>query len=133
MGYVTVNFLGEDYQVSETVNEFLSYDTLLTPMRIKILNTATADIKRDSRLSWNGDTMTSHIHGNADKYRKMVEDSAELLVKKLLELGVYDVTSNELLKDVTTITDINRIENNTYATLLEEGQKIADMRNGGKS
>lgn len=131
MGYVTVKFLGEDYQVSETVNEFLSYDTLLTPMRIKILNTATADIKRDSRLSWNGDTMTSHIHGNADKYRKMVEDSAELLVKKLLELGVYDVTSNELLKDVTTITNINRIENNTYATLLEEGHKIADMRNAG--
>ena len=109
MGYVTVKFLGEEYQVSETINEFLSYDTLLTPMRIKILNTATADIKRDSRISWNGDTMTSHIHGMADKYRKMVEDSAELLVKKLLELGVYDVTSSEMLKDVTTITDINRI------------------------
>jgi len=131
MGYVTVKFLGEEYQVSETINEFLSYDTLLTPMRIKILNTATADIKRDSRISWNGDTMTSHIHGMADKYRKMVEDSAELLVKKLLELGVYDVTSNEMLKDVTTITDINRIENNTFATLLEEGHKIADMRNAG--
>ncbi len=131
MGYVTVKFLGEEYQVSETINEFLSYDTLLTPMRIKILNTATADIKRDSRISWNGDTMTSHIHGMADKYRKMVEDSAELLVKKLLELGVYDVTSSEMLKDVTTITDINRIENNTFATLLEEGHKIADMRNAG--
>lgn len=131
MGYVTVKFLGEEYQVSETINEFLSYDTLLTPMRIKILNTAIADIKRDSRISWNGDTMTSHIHGMTDKYRKMVEDSAELLVKKLLELGVYDVTSNEMLKDVTTITDINKIENNTFATLLEEGHKIADMRNAG--
>ena len=131
MGYATVKFLGEEYQVSETVNEYLSYDTLLTPMRINILNTATADIKRDSHLSWNGDTMTNHIRGTADKYRKMVEDSAELIVKKLLELGVYDVTTNELLKDVTTITDINRIENNTFATLLEEGRKIADMKNAG--
>lgn len=131
MGLVTVKFLGEEYQISETINEFLCYDTLLTPMRIKMLNAATADIKRDSRLSWNGDTMANHIHSTADKYRKMIEDSAELLVKKLLELGVYDVTSNELLKDVTSITDINKIENNTFATLLEEGHKIVDMKNAG--
>ena len=131
MGLVAVKFLGEEYQVSETINEFLSYDTLLTPMRIKMLNTAIADIKEDSHLSWNGDTMTDHIHGTADKYRKMIEDSAELLVKKLLELGVYDVTSNELLKDITSISDINIIENNTFATLLEEGHKIADMKKAG--
>lgn len=129
MGLVTVNFLGEEYQVSETINEFLSYNTLLSSMEIKILKTATADLKRDSCLSWDGNTMENHIHGTADKYRKMIEDSAELLVKKLIELGIYDVTSNDLLKDVTPITDINRIEDNTFATLIEEGQKIADMKN----
>lgn len=131
MGYVTVKFLGEEYQVSETVNEFLSYDKLLTPIMVKMLNTATADIKKDSRLTWDGDTMTSHIDNAATKYRKMVQDSADLLVKKLLELGVYDVTSDVLLNDVTTIEDITRIENNTFATLLEEGHKISDMKNAG--
>lgn len=131
MGYVTVKFLGEEYQVSETINEFLDYDKLLTPIRTKMLNMITTDVKRDSRLSWNGDTMTSHIHGTADKYRKLVEDGAELLVKKLLELGVYDVTANDLLKDVSSIADINRLENNTFATLLEEGHKIADMKRAG--
>lgn len=131
MGMVEVGFLGEKYQVSETINEFLSYDKLLTPIMSKMLNTATADIKKDSRLTWDGDTMTSHIDNAATKYRKMVQDSADLLVKKLLELGVYDVTSDVLLNDVTTIEEITRIENNTFATLLEEGHKISDMKNAG--
>ena len=131
MGFVTVKFLGEEYQVSETINEFLSYDTLLTPMRIKVLNTATEDIKRDARLSWNADTMINHIHYTVDEYRKMIEDSVELLVKKLLELGVYDVTSDELLKDVTTIADIDKIETDTFATLSEEGRKIDEMQTAG--
>ena len=41
MGMVEVSFLGEKYQVSETINEFLSYDKLLTPIMSKMLNTAT--------------------------------------------------------------------------------------------
>lgn len=131
MGYVTVKFLGEEYQVSETINEFLSYDKLLTPIRTKMLNAITMDVKRDARLTWDGTTMTSHIHGTADKYRKMIEDGAELLVKKLLALGVYDVTSNDLLKDISSITDINRLENGTFATLLDEGQRYVDMQNAG--
>ena len=73
MGMVEVGFLGEKYQVSETINEFLSYDKLLTPIMSKMLNTATADIKKDSRLTWDGDTMTSHIDNAATKYRKMVQ------------------------------------------------------------
>lgn len=131
MGYVVVKFLGEEYQVSETINEFLSYDELLTPIRTKMLNMISTDVKRDSRLSWDADTMTSHIHGTADKYRRLIEDATELLVKKLLELGVYDVTSNDLLKEVTSIGDINALEKITFATLLQEGQKYVDMKNAG--
>lgn len=131
MGYVTVKFLGEEYQVSETINEFLDYDKLLTPIITKMLNMITSDIKNDSKLSWDGNTITNHINEITNKYRKIVEDSADLLVKKLLELGIYDVTANDLLKDVSSITDINRLENNTFATLLEEGQKIVDMKRAG--
>lgn len=131
MGYVTVKFLGEDYQVPETINEFLQYDELLTPIRTKILSMVSVDAKRDSSLSWDADTMTSHVHSVADKYRKIVEDGAELLVKKLLEFGVYDVTSSDLLKDIPAIKNITRVENNTFATLLEEGQRYVDMKNAG--
>jgi len=131
MGYVTVKFLGEEYQVSETINEFLSYDQLLSPVRTKMLNAIMADVKKDSRLSWDGNTMASHIHNTTNKYRKMMEEGTELLVKKLLKLGVYDVTSNELLKNVTSIGDINDMEKRTFSTLLEEGQRFVDMKNAG--
>lgn len=130
MGYVTVKFLGEEYQVSEAINEFLSYDELLTPVRTKVLNAITTDIKKDSRLSW-GETMADHVHDTTAKYRQMMIDGAELLVKKLLELGIYDVTANDLLKDVSSIGDINDLEKSTFVTLLEEGNKISDMTRAG--
>ena len=45
MGYITVKFLGEEYQVPESVNEFLNYDRLLNPMREKLLKAMTDDLK----------------------------------------------------------------------------------------
>ena len=131
MGYVTVKFLGEEYQVSETINEFLSYDKLLTPIRTKMLNSITADVKKDSRLSWDGNGMAHHIRSVTDKYRKFVEDGADLLVKKLIELGVYDVTVNDLLKNISSIGDINDVEKKAFVTLLDEGQRYVDMKNAG--
>lgn len=131
MGYATVKFLGDEYQVSEAINEFLSYDELLTPMRTKILNELPLDIKKDSRLTFESNIITSRIHGATDKYRQMMEDGTELLVKKLLELGVYDVTSNDLLKNITSIGDINDLEKATFATLLEQSQRFVDMKNAG--
>ena len=131
MANVTVKFLGEEYQVSETINEFLSYDELLAPIRTKMLNAITSDIKKDSKNLTYGDTITDHVHSVSDKYRKMVEDGAELLVKKFLELGVYDVTANNLLDNVSSIGDINDLERNTFANLLEEGQRFVEMKNAG--
>ena len=131
MGYVTVKFLGEEYQVSETINEFLDYDKILTPIRTTVLNMITADVKRDSNLVWEADTITEHVDGTANKYKKTIEDGAELLVKKLLALGIYEVTSNDLLKNVTSIGDINSLERNTFDTLLEEGRRFVNMQNAG--
>lgn len=138
MGYVTVMFLGEKYQVSQTINEFLNYElTLKKPMMLNILEALKADLdtsiaylKNDSIILF-GDIMVNHIHNMADKYRGIVRNNVELLVMKLLELGVYDVTSDEMLADVTTIADIDRIENDTFKILLEEGDKIVDITNAG--
>ena len=33
---VTVKFLGEEYEVSETINEFLTYDTILFLYKIQM-------------------------------------------------------------------------------------------------
>lgn len=131
MGYVTVTFLGEKYQVSETINEFLSYDTLLNPIRTKMLNAMTTDIKQDTRLTYNGTTMVNHIHNVSDKYRQMIEDASDLLVKKFIEMGIYDITIDNLLSTINSIDDINNLERVTFSTLLEEGHRYVDMKNAG--
>ena len=131
MGYVTVKFLGEEYQVSETINEFLSYDKLLSPIRTKMLNAVTKDVKRDMYLKYDGNKIVNHIHSTSDKYRQMIEKAADLLVKRFIELGVYDVTVNDLLKDVKSIDEINILEKKTFETLLEEGYRYVDMKNAG--
>lgn len=129
MGYTTVKFLEEEYQVSETINEFLEYDGLLTPVRIKMLDMVVTDIKRHSKLSW--DNAPVSIHETAEKYKKLIEDGVEILMKKMLKMGVYDVTSSRLLQDISAIEDINRVEKSTFATLLQEGNRIADMQQAG--
>lgn len=131
MSMVTVIFLGEEYQITETINEFLDYDKILAPIRTKILNAIALDIKKDSDLIWDGDTMVPHIHDTADKYRNMVDESAALLVGKLLELGIYDVTKENLLDKVSTVGDINDLERLTFNNLHEEGHRFLNMKNAG--
>ena len=128
---VTVKFLGEEYEVSETINEFLTYDTIFTHMRTEILNSIMADIKKDAYTVLNADTIMDHIHNTTIKYRKIIENNTEVLVKKLLELGVYDVTASELLEDGTAIANINILEKNTLYTLLEEAKKLLNMQKAG--
>lgn len=130
MGNVTVEFLGEEYQVSETINEFMSYDQLFTPMRTKLLNMISINIKKDTRLSF-GEHVPDYVRNNINQYKKIVEESAELLINKLLELGIYDVTINDLLSDITTKEDLSKLETVTLYKILNEGQKFVDMKNAG--
>lgn len=132
MGYVKVKFLGEDFEISETINEFLDYDMMLNPIRIKMFNIMSMHVKRDCNISWeDGNGIVSHIHGNADKYKQLFINGAELLIKKIIELGIYDVTVNDLLNNTTAIEDINILEKNIYSKLLQEGQEIVDQQNAG--
>lgn len=130
MGYVTVKFLGEEYEVSETINEYLDYENILTPIRTKILDMLITDVNKDSKLVWDNNT-AKHIRDTSKKYRDTFEAGAELLVKKLLELGIYDVTSKDLLENVTAINDMHLLEKNTYTTFLEEGEKFVELQNAG--
>ena len=75
---VTVKFLGEEYEVSETINEFLTYDTIFTHMRTEILNSIMADIKKDAYTVLNADTIMDHIHNTTIKYRKIIENNTEV-------------------------------------------------------
>ena len=131
MGYVTVKFLGSEYQISETINEFLRYDELLTPIRVRILNSLSQDIKRDSRQLRFGEEMPNHVENSAKVYIRFIEESANVLVNKLFALGIYDVTANELLDSITSIADINELKMNTLNPMLSEGRKYVDMKNRG--
>lgn len=131
MGYVTVKFLGEEYQVSETINEFLHYDELLTPVRVKMLKSLSQDIKRDSRSMTFGEETPDYVDGNARAYQKLMEECADVLVKKLFALGVYDVTANNLLAKSTAIADLHKMKMNILQTMIDEGQRYIDMQNRG--
>lgn len=131
MGYTTVKFLGEEYQVSEAINEFLHYDGLLTPIRVKMLKSLSKDIEQDVRYMIFGDETTDRVHRHTCSYQKLMEECVDVLVKKLFELGVYDVTANDLLSTSSAIADLNNMEMKILQTMLAEGQKYADMRKRG--
>ena len=122
MGYIPVNFLGEKYQISEAINEFLHYDELLTPIRVKILNALSQDIKRDSCQLRFGEEMPGHVENSAKVYIKFIEESANILISKMFALGIYDVTADELLSSITSIADINELNMRTLNTMLVDGQ-----------
>lgn len=121
MGYVTVKFLGEEYQVSETINEFLDYDKLLTPIRTKMLNTMTSSIKNSTRMTF-GEHLTVYVRGKCDVCSELIDESAEVLVKKLLEVGIYDVTKNDLLNKIITKNEIENLGQATLRKILREGE-----------
>ena len=129
MKNVTVSFLGEEYLIPETINEFLSYDTLLNPIREKMLNEIMTDIKQDTRCTYGA--AANRIHNTSNKYRQLIKDASDLLVEKFIELGIYDITNDDLLSTVNSIGDINKVENLAFSTLLKEGHRYVDLKNAG--
>lgn len=131
VGFVNVKFLGQDYQVSEAINEFRDYDEILTPNREKILSTLSQDVK-NSPYSWSfNDNTPDLVYNNAAKYQQIMEDCATVLVNKLYELGVYDVSSDEMLKQTTGIQELIDLRDVSLQTMLSEGKKYIELKNMG--
>lgn len=131
MGYVTLKFLGKEYQISETVNEFLHYDELLTPMRSKIIQTLSRDVKKDATGLTFGDHMPDYMMRNVGVYQKLMKDCADVLVNKLFALGIYDVTADNLLETTTAIADVKELGMASLQNMLSEGRRFVEMRNAG--
>ena len=131
MGYVTLKFLGKEYQVSETVNEFLHYDELLTPMRSKIIQTLSRDVKKDAIGLTFGDHMPDYMMRNVGVYQKLMKDCADVLVNKLFALGIYDVTADNLLETTTAIADVKELGMASLQNMLSEGRRFVEMQNAG--
>lgn len=131
MGYVTVNFLDEEYQVSETINEFLSYDVLLEPMRKKLLEVMGAQMKSDAKyLVFSGD-MPKNFQRIIGYCEDIVNGTAEIFVNKFFELGIYDVTKESFLDGCTTIEELTEYASGAMQRMLGEAQKFVDMKNAG--
>lgn len=130
MGYVSVKFLGEEYQVPETINEFLRYDQLLSPIMKKSLSMLSRDIEDDATRRWVGDM--SHVLDTTERYISLVNEGIDLLVKKLVAMDIYDVTAKDLLRDVTAIDEITRARDATLRSILSESQKVLELKNTGR-
>ena len=131
MGYVTLKFLGKEYQVSEAVKEFLHYDELLTPMRSKIIQTLSQDIKKDAAGLTFGPHVANYVMHNVDVYKKLMRDCADVLVNELLTLGIYDVTTDNLLETTTEIADVEKLGMTILKSMLSEGDRFVKMKSAG--
>ena len=131
MGYVTLEFLGKEFQVSEAVKDFLHYDQLLNPVRAKTLQMLSQDIKRDAtRLTFSAET-SYHLQNRTAAYQKLLEECAEVLVNELFARGVYDVSPKELLSQVSYAQELENLVEDTMTTVLHEGQRYSDMQDRG--
>ena len=131
MGYINVKFLGKSYQVSKTINEFLQYDELLTPIRTKIIQELSKRIGEISAKAKFGEEMTDYMESICSSFKKIMTEGCQLLVDKSLSLGVYDVTLDSFLKNTTSFADIEQLSLNTMEEMLSEGRKYVAMKNAG--
>lgn len=129
MGYVEVNFLGEKYEVSEAVKEFLEYDGLLSPILQKIVERMTFCLERDSKSA--PSNIWEKVEGDIDALKKIMVDGADLLLKKLLDLGVYDVTVNDLLSNIDIFSQIDNFVLSIGRKLCNEGERFVQLKNQG--
>lgn len=131
MGYVSVQFLGEEYQIPEAINDFLHYDELLTPIRVKIIQRLSQDIRKDALQLTFGDKIPDYFENNANVYKNFMKECADALVNKLFSIGVYDVTANELLDKASSIADIDELKMKTMNDMLAEGRKFVEYKKAG--
>ena len=129
MGFITVKFLGDDYQISESVNDFLNYDKLLIPILNQIVGTVTSNLKRDSMLR--PSASVDNIESDIVAYKKIMTDGADLLLKKLLDMDIYDVTVDDLIKEVTTFENLDNIALESVKKICAEGQQWLNMKKAG--
>ena len=128
MGYATVKFLGEEFQVSDAIIDFLKYDKLQTEITQKLMDAEMASIKTYSR--YKPSQFTDLAEQDTEKYRKLVNSIADSLVKELLSQDIYDVTQNDLLKETTFFSAneeyVGEYEKFTLLTKLECTKKYLD-------
>lgn len=125
-----VNFLGENYQVSESVNEFLHYDSLLSPILERLIEKVVTNLSRDSKYS--PSDSFEHINSDGEEYKKIITDGADLLVKKMLSLSIYDVTVDDLIGNIKIFSDLEELELTIKRKMVTEGQKYIDLKNQGR-
>ena len=83
MGEVTVKFLGDEYQVSETIKEFLSYDKLLNPIREKILQQFAEDGEIYPLVSFSNDC-------NVDiDFNECADEIHEIFITGSTYIGIF--------------------------------------------
>lgn len=128
MGYVVVKFLGEVFQVSEAIKDFLEYDTLFIPAYKELMEMIMEDTEADSQLFWKNGDMGDHIEGTYEKYLSFVVNCVDMVIDKFAELGVYDVTADDLLNYVSATEELLKLRNSTFEFIIGEGYKIADMK-----
>ncbi len=112
MGYIKVDFLGEEYRISETIHEFLEYQKLLPEILNQSLEIIMKNFKRD--INGDYDSYVTHATDDIQEYHAFVKRVANDMVVKLSDKGIYDVTAEDVLEQTDALYEI---EENAAACL----------------
>lgn len=132
MGYVTLDFLGKEHMVSDSVNKLMYYYTdMMIPLQEKIVEAVLEDIKSDSENLSFGEQLPEYILENTAFYRDILENYVRVLVINLTSYGIFDITSEDLLENSTAMEDLEKLGYATLERMLSEAKKFAQLQQAG--
>jgi len=130
MGYTTVQFLGENYEVSEAVKQYLIYEKTFSKLTTKLINDVTEIIDSHSLCS-PSNVINICFESDINKFNKIMDDFTDEFVKKLVSYGIYDVNAADLTNNWEHKGMLQGLCNLTTLKGIQEGKRIIELKELG--
>ena len=130
MEYLTVKFLGEEFQVSETIKEYLNYEKIFTPLAENVIKSVMQVINHHSLFS-PSEIIEKCLNNDMTKYNKIIDDFADVLIKRLINFEIYDITADDITNNGEHKQLILNLTAKTTLKCLQEGQTFLQMKQMG--
>lgn len=130
MGNTTVRFLGENFEISDTIKEYLKYEKIFTPYVNELISDVVKIINNNSRYTPSA-VIAEQIHKEFPKYYKIMDTFTDKILKKLINCGIYDVTAKDLNDNESHKNMIVNLYTKIATKATEEGQVFLQMKQMG--
>lgn len=129
MGYVTLEFLGEKYEIPEAAKEFLGYDKVI----VKIADTFSAKIVEKKRrdASRGASSWIENAEKDVADYQQAMKAAADRYVDTLIEHGVYDVSWDELVEGIESFDDVRKMTAYSMRQATDGARLVVEAQQAG--